>query len=64
VKELSEKIFQIFLGTFKLQKIDLQKEAFDIEKIKEDSFYLLKEGSYVPLDKDLYDSIISGTRRL
>jgi len=51
-------------GTFKLQKIDLQKESFDIEKMKGDSIYFFKEGSYVPLDKELYQDLITGKIRV
>lgn len=45
-------------GTFKLKKLELQKEGYNPNIIK-DSLYFLdnKQGKYVPLDKDLFEKI-------
>lgn len=50
--------FVSFSGTFKLKKLELQKEGYDPNKIQ-DSLYFLdnKQGKYVPLDKDLFEKI-------
>jgi solute carrier family 27 fatty acid transporter 1/4 len=50
-------------GTFKLLKVDLQKDGFDISRIK-DALYFLRDGKYSPLDKTLYEDVISGRLRL
>ncbi|MCL4128833.1 UNVERIFIED_CONTAM: hypothetical protein GTU68_057669 [Idotea baltica] len=48
-------------GTFKLKKLTLQKEAYNLNTI-EDKLYFLdsKKKVYVPLTKELYDKIESG----
>ena len=44
--------------TFKLKKVKLKKEAFDIEKIKDPLYILLpRESEYTPLTKDIYENI-------
>lgn len=51
-------------GTFKVKKIELQKDGYDINKIKDPLYFY--EGStsiYVPL-RDLYDDIMSGKKKL
>lgn len=53
----------VLIGTYKLQKIDLQREGFDITKIK-DRLYFLENGKYVPLEAELYGKIVSGQMRL
>lgn len=50
-------------GTFKLQKLQLQREGFDTAMIK-DPIYFLKDGNYVILSKELYQGLISGKLRL
>jgi len=52
-----------FPGTFKLLKVDLQKDGFDISRIKQDSLYFLQDGRYTPLDKTLHEDVISGKLR-
>ncbi|GFY37647.1 long-chain fatty acid transport protein 1 [Trichonephila inaurata madagascariensis] len=52
-------------GTFKLKKVDLQKEGFNPSTIKDPLyFYDKKQGAYVPLDEETYNSICSGQIRL
>ncbi|GIY42352.1 long-chain fatty acid transport protein 1 [Caerostris darwini] len=52
-------------GTFKLKKVDLQKEGFDPSIIKDPLYYLdKKQGAYLPLDADTYNNICSGQIRL
>lgn len=49
-------------GTFKLKKIDLQKEGFDPSKIG-DSLYYSANGKYCKLDKAVYEQILNGNVR-
>ncbi|CAG0915877.1 unnamed protein product [Notodromas monacha] len=52
-------------GTYKLKKLDLQHEAFDMERVQDPLFFMdPSTGSYVPLDAALYDTILSGKTRL
>ncbi|CAL1260944.1 unnamed protein product [Larinioides sclopetarius] len=52
-------------GTFKLKKVDLQKEGFNPSTIKDPLYYLnKKEGAYVPLDTEAYEKICNGQIRL
>ena len=52
-------------GTFKLQKNLLQEEGFNPTKIEDPMFFLdTKAGSYVKLDEELYQNIVSGAVRL
>tara|TARA_B100000614_G_C14553337_1_gene494729 strand:+ start:1333 stop:3141 length:1809 start_codon:yes stop_codon:yes gene_type:complete len=50
-------------GTFKLKKNDLREEAFHLDKVNEDRIFIKKPGeaSYVPLDREYYDVIMSGS---
>jgi len=50
-------------GTFKLKKNDLREEAFHLDKVNEDKIFIKKPGeaSYVPLDREYYDAIMSGS---
>jgi len=50
-------------GTFKLKKRELQTEGFSLEDI-EDRMFFLQKGKYVPLDKELYNSIMEGKIRM
>jgi len=50
-------------GTYKLRKVDLQKEGFDINKVK-DSIYFYSNSKYVPLDSELYRKLMDGKMRL
>lgn len=52
-------------GTFKLKKVTVQKEGFNINVIKDKVFFLdAKQKAYVPLTADLYNKIISGETRI
>ncbi|XP_043209142.1 long-chain fatty acid transport protein 1-like [Amphibalanus amphitrite] len=52
-------------GTYKFKKVELQKEGFNIEVVKDDLFYFdARKGSYIPLDKELHKKICSGQMRL
>jgi fatty-acyl-CoA synthase len=56
---------QEITGTFKLRKVDLVKEGFDPETIKDPLFVLDPiTCRYEPLDKEGYDAIVSGRVRL
>ena len=50
-------------GTFKLKKNDLREEAFHLEKVGQDQIFIKKPGekSYVPLESDYYEVIMSGS---
>lgn len=49
-------------GTYKLKKVDLQKEGFEPKKIK-DRLYYLYNGKYEELTQDAYELIQSGKIR-
>lgn len=52
-------------GTFKLKKLDLQKEAYDVGVVKDALyFYNAKANDYERLTKNVYDDIIRGKVRL
>ncbi|CAG5056665.1 unnamed protein product [Parnassius apollo] len=52
-------------GTFKLKKVDLQKEGFDPKTIKDKIYYLdPKLEKYIHLGPEEYDKIMSGQIRL
>lgn len=57
-------IFSIIIGTYKLKKLDLQKEGFDIELIKDPLFYCNHKGIYQELTLEAYKDILSGKIRL
>ena len=48
-------------GTYKLMKKDLQKEAFDINVVKEDPIFFMgpNDKTYKKLDRDLFHKIQS-----
>lgn len=50
-------------GTYKLRKVDLQKEGFNPNVIEDSLYYLGSSGKYEPLDKDAYDRICKGEVR-
>lgn len=50
-------------GTFKLKKLDLQKEGFDPNAINDTIFYMGSSGKYVKLDKNIYEEILKGNVR-
>ncbi|XP_072936362.1 long-chain fatty acid transport protein 4-like [Epargyreus clarus] len=53
-------------GTFKMKKVDLQKEGFDPSLVKNDKLYYLdlKQGRYLPLGPEEYEKINNGQIRL
>ncbi|XP_065580779.1 long-chain fatty acid transport protein 4-like isoform X2 [Artemia franciscana] len=52
-------------GTYKLRKVDFQKEGFDPLKIKDKLFMFdSKADKYVPLTEQVYSDILSGKVRL
>lgn len=58
-------LFYLILGTFKLKKVDLQKEGFDPSRIKDPLYYLDKKlNAYVTLDADAYERICNGQIRM
>lgn len=51
-------------STFKLRKVDLQKEGFNVTKIKDPIYFLNPDGVYRLLTNEQYDDILSGKTRL
>ena len=52
-------------GTFKFQKVEYRKEGFDTDTVKDELYVLdADQKAYVPLTKDIMESITSGTARL
>lgn len=52
-------------GTYKLRKVDYQKEAFDLDKVKDEVFFLdPSKRSYVPFTKELHDDLKTGKIRI
>ena len=55
----------LFSGTFKFRKLDLVRDGFNPSNVTDPLyFYNISLGRYVPLDKTLYDDIISMRCRL
>lgn len=50
-------------GTFKLKKLDLQKEGFDPTKIGDSLYYMAANGKYSKLDAAAYEQILNGALR-
>lgn len=51
-------------GTFKLKKIDLQRQGFNPNVIKDKLYFRKGNSEYVPLTKEIYEDIISGKIRV
>ncbi|KAG8037866.1 hypothetical protein G9C98_006077 [Cotesia typhae] len=51
-------------GTFKLQKRDLQREGYDVTKIKDPVYFLDKTGSYVPFTEQFYQQLLAEKLRV
>lgn len=53
-------------ATQKYQKLEFEKQGFDIMKITDESVFVLdlKSFDYVPLTRDIYDDIMLGRIRL
>lgn len=52
-------------GTFKLKKNDLQADGFNINKVKDQLYFLdMKSSKYVELTEDIYDKIMNNEIRL
>lgn len=56
-------IFIYFPGTFKLLKVQLQKEGFD-PNIVTDALYILQKEGYIAFNHILYKGIIEGSVRV
>ncbi|XP_014205068.1 long-chain fatty acid transport protein 4-like [Copidosoma floridanum] len=51
-------------GTFKLKKINLQKEGFDPNKIQDKVYFRSGNKEYVEVTPEIYEEIISGAAKL
>lgn len=57
--------FFFFSGTFKMRKVDLQKEGYNPAVVTDKLYYLdQKLDKYVPLGNEEYEKIVSGAIRL
>lgn len=50
-------------GTYKMKKVDLQKDGFDPSVIS-DSLYYLNSGEFSIITKEIYEQINAGKIRL
>jgi len=50
-------------GTYKMKKVDLQKEGFDVTRVS-DKIYVLYNGNFTLLDNELYSKLTSGQLRV
>lgn len=57
-------MFIIVIGTYKLKKLDLQKEGFDVGLIKDQLYYFNNKDIYVELTPEAYKDIQAGKIRL
>lgn len=58
-------IYVLVTGTFKMRKVDLQKEGYNPSIVKDKLFYMdSKSEQYVPLGNEEYEKIVSGQIRL
>lgn len=52
-------------GTYKIKKVDLQKQQYDIDMIDDPMYFLdLTANEYVPLTREVYDKIQKGEARV
>ena len=51
-------------GTFKLRKVDLQRDGYDINKINDAIYLMQRDGSYKKMSVDDYQMIQQGKMRL
>jgi len=52
-------------GTYKLRKVDYQKEGFDLTKVKDDIYFMEpRSQSYVRWTEELHQNLLSGQLRL
>ena len=51
-------------GTFKLRKVELQREGFDPGAVGDPLFFRDDERGYVPLDAELHERIVPGGQRV
>lgn len=63
---MASKIFTLlFSGTFKFQKTELRRDGFNPSSVADRLFFMdSSRGRYVPLDEELYQSILSGKHKL
>ncbi|KOC62939.1 Long-chain fatty acid transport protein 4 [Habropoda laboriosa] len=50
-------------GSFKLKKVNLQKEGFDPSKVRDKMYFLSGNKEYVEITPELYQEIISGSKK-
>jgi solute carrier family 27 fatty acid transporter 1/4 len=57
-------LYIIVSGTYKLKKLDLQKEGFDVRLIKDQLYFCNNKGVYENLTLEAYNDILAGKIRL
>lgn len=57
-------IYIVISGTYKLKKLDLQRDGYDIGRIKDQVYYSNSKGIYQELTIEAYTDIVSGRIRL
>ena len=51
-------------STFKLKKLNLQKEGFDTNKIQDKVYFRSGNKDYIEVTPELYENIISGATKI
>lgn len=51
-------------GTFKLKKVELQTEGYDLSKVSDPLYFLQRDGSYKRLNEEDFEKIQTGTAGL
>lgn len=52
-------------GTFKIRKVDLKKESFDVTKVQDKIYYMdVRSGQYKPVTPEIYKDICEGKIKL
>lgn len=57
-------IYIFVSGTYKLKKLDLQKDGFDVRLIKDQLYYCNSKGIYEELTIEVFNDITAGRIRL
>lgn len=54
-----------FSGTFKFQKTELRREGFNPSNVSDRLYFLdSSRGRYIPVEEELYQSVLSGKHKL
>lgn len=64
LQKIECKPFVSLTGTYKMKKLDLQREGFDPVQIKDKLYYWNTSETYESLTEEIYNQILSGKIRL